>query len=54
LSEARAARIDEEEWLVAHPKAAEIGERVDQHRSFWLRGYYGLLGQAYLTLVPAG
>ncbi len=26
---------------------------VDQHRSFWLRGYYGLLGQAYLTLVPA-
>ena len=57
LSEARAARIDEEEWLAAHPghpKAAEIGERVDQHRSFWLRGYYGLLGQAYLTLVPAG
>ena len=36
-----------------HPKAAGIRERVDQHRSFWLRGYYGLLGQAYLTLVPA-
>ena len=26
----------------------------DQHRSFWLRGYYGVLGQAYLTLVPVG
>ena len=37
-----------------HPKAAEIAERVDQHRSFWLRGYDGLLGQAYLTLVPVG
>ena len=46
---------DEEEWLAAHPghpQAAEIRERLDQHRSFWLRGYYGILGQAYLTLVP--
>ena len=50
-------QCDEEEWLAAnpgHPRAAEISERVDQHRSFWLRGYYGLLGQAYLTLVPVG
>ena len=50
-------QCDEEEWLAAHashPKAAEIRERVDQHRSFWLRGYYGLLGLAYLTLIPAG
>ena len=50
-------QCDEEEWLAAHgdhPKAAGIRERVDQHRSLWLRGYYGLLGQAYLTLVPAG
>jgi hypothetical protein len=50
-------QCDEEEWLAAHgdhPKAAGIRERVDQHRSFWLRGYYGPLGQAYLTLVPAG
>jgi SAM-dependent methyltransferase len=50
-------QYDEEEWLAAHPghpKAAELRERVDQHRSFWLRGYYGLLGQAYLTLVPVG
>src|SRR6266702_108903 len=37
-----------------HPKADEIRAQVDQHRSFWLRGYYGLLGQAYLTLVPVG
>jgi SAM-dependent methyltransferase len=46
---------DEEEWLAAHPghpQAAEIRDRLDQHRSFWLRGYYGILGQAYLTLVP--
>jgi SAM-dependent methyltransferase len=50
-------QCDEEEWLAAHPghpKAAEIAERVDQHRSFWLGGYYGLLGLAYLTLVPVG
>jgi hypothetical protein len=49
-------QYDEEEWLAAHgdhPRAAELRERVDQHRSFWLRGYYGLLGLAYLTLVPA-
>jgi hypothetical protein len=50
-------QCDEEEWLAthgAHPRAAGISERVNQHRSFWLRGYYGLLGQAYLTLVPVG
>jgi hypothetical protein len=50
-------QCDEEEWLATHgdhPKVAEISERIDQHRSFWLRGYYGLLGQAYLTLVPVG
>jgi SAM-dependent methyltransferase len=48
-------QCDEEEWLATHgdhPKAAEVRAQVDQHRSFWLRGYYGLLGQAYLTLVP--
>jgi hypothetical protein len=48
-------QCDEEEWLGArpgHPKAAEIREQVDKHRSFWLRGYYGLLVRAYLTLVP--
>ena len=50
-------QCDEEEWLAAHadhPEAGRIREQVDRHRSFWLRGYYGLLGQAYLTLVPVG
>ncbi len=50
-------QCDEEEWLAAHPdhpRAADVREQVDKHRSFWLRGYYGLLGQAYLTLVPVG
>jgi len=27
---------------------------VDQHRSSWLRGYRGILGMVYLTLVPVG
>ncbi len=48
-------QCDEEEWLATHgdhPKAAEITAQVDQHRSFWLHGYYGLLGYVYLTLVP--
>ena len=38
-----------------HPEAAEIRRRrVDEHRSYWLRGYRGLLGFASLTLVPVG
>jgi SAM-dependent methyltransferase len=50
-------QADEEEWLAAHPghpKAAEVRERVDEHRSWWLRGYRNVLGLAYLTLVPVG
>ncbi len=50
-------QCDEEEWLAAHadhPQAAELLERVERHRSHWLRGYYDLLGLAYLTLVPVG
>ena len=50
-------QCDEEEWLAAHgnhPEAAEIRERLDQHRRLWLGGYYGILGHAYLTLVPVG
>jgi cyclopropane fatty-acyl-phospholipid synthase-like methyltransferase len=50
-------QADEEEWLAAHPdhpEAAEIRQRVDEHRSHWLRGYRGLLGLAYLTLIPVG
>jgi SAM-dependent methyltransferase len=48
-------QCDEEEWLAAHgdhPEAARLRAKVDQHRSYWLRGYYDLLGMAYLTLVP--
>jgi cyclopropane fatty-acyl-phospholipid synthase-like methyltransferase len=50
-------QCDEEEWLAAHPdhpQAAELQAKLDQHRSYWLRGYYGILGMAYLTLVPVG
>lgn len=46
---------DVEVWLAAnagHPRAAEARERADRHRATWLRGYRGLLGIAYLTLVP--
>jgi SAM-dependent methyltransferase len=46
---------DAEQWLAAHsdhPRAAEIREQVDQHRSHWLRGYRDVLGLVYLTLVP--
>jgi cyclopropane fatty-acyl-phospholipid synthase-like methyltransferase len=48
---------DVEEWLAAHgdhPLAARTREQADQHRARWLRGYRGVLGLAYLTLVPAG
>ncbi|MEU8617871.1 class I SAM-dependent methyltransferase [Streptomyces sp. NPDC048623] len=43
-------------WLAAHPDhplAAETRAKVDRQRSQWL-GYRGLLGIAYLTLVPVG
>ncbi|UUN25328.1 cyclopropane-fatty-acyl-phospholipid synthase family protein [Streptomyces sp. FIT100] len=46
---------DVEEWLAAnagHPLAAETRNRVDRHRASWLRGYRGVLGLVYLTLVP--
>ncbi|MER6996130.1 class I SAM-dependent methyltransferase [Streptomyces sp. NPDC000410] len=48
---------DLEEWLAAHeghPLAAETRARVDRHRASWLRGYRGILGLVYLTLVPVG
>lgn len=50
-------QADVEEWLAAHPEhplAEETRERVDRHRASWLRGYRGVLGLAYLTLVPVG
>ena len=40
--------------LPDHPDAAEIRQDVDEHRSYWLRGYRGLMGFAYLTLIPVG
>jgi SAM-dependent methyltransferase len=50
-------QADEEEWLATHgdhPRAAGLRQRLDEHRSYWLRGYRGILGLAYLTLVPVG
>ncbi|MEU3301322.1 class I SAM-dependent methyltransferase [Streptomyces sp. NPDC006678] len=44
-----------EEWLATnagHPLAAETRDRVDRHRASWLRGYRGVLGLVYLTLIP--
>jgi cyclopropane fatty-acyl-phospholipid synthase-like methyltransferase len=50
-------QCDEEEWLATHsdhPRAAEIRQQLDEHRSFYLRGYRDVMGMAYLTLVPVG
>ncbi|AUG80905.1 methyltransferase [Kitasatospora sp. MMS16-BH015] len=50
-----AYQSDVEEWLAAypgHPLAQETRHRVDRHRARWLRGYRGVMGLAYLTLVP--
>jgi cyclopropane fatty-acyl-phospholipid synthase-like methyltransferase len=45
-----------EEWLLAnanHAAADEVRDRLDRHRSLWLRGHRDVLGYAYLTLgVP--
>lgn len=46
---------DVEDWLAAnpsHPLAPATRERVDAHRTSWLRGYRETLGIAYLTLTP--
>jgi len=46
---------DKEVWLAANagnPEAAEVAAGVERHRRSYLRGYRGLMGQAYLTLVP--
>lgn len=45
---------DTEVWLAEHPDhplAAETRQRADRHRAAWLT-YRGVLGLAYLTLVP--
>ncbi|MFJ8033004.1 SAM-dependent methyltransferase [Streptomyces sp. NPDC096032] len=49
-----AYQADTEVWLAAHPDhplAAETRERLDRHRGQWMH-YRGVLGLAYLTLVP--
>lgn len=46
---------DEEEWLAANgglPESAR--DDLDRRRAAWLKGYRGVLGMAYLTLVPVG
>ncbi|MFI7015334.1 SAM-dependent methyltransferase [Streptomyces sp. NPDC050164] len=45
---------DTEVWLAEHPDhplAEETRQRADRHRAAWLT-YRGVLGLAYLTLVP--
>ncbi|MEU0004086.1 class I SAM-dependent methyltransferase [Streptomyces sp. NPDC006314] len=49
-----AYQADTEVWLAGHPEhplAAETRERLDRHRAQWM-SYRGVLGLAYLTLVP--
>ncbi len=48
-------QADAEVWLArnpGHPSAKETRERLDTHRGRWMT-YRGVLGLAYLTLVPA-
>lgn len=43
-----------ERWLAAnpdHPEAASVRSKADTHRDYWLRGWRGVLGLAYLVLV---
>ncbi|MFD8843912.1 SAM-dependent methyltransferase [Streptomyces pseudogriseolus] len=50
-----AYQADTEVWLAEHPdhpRAAGTRERLDRHRAQWM-SYRGILGLAYLTLVPA-
>ncbi|MER5940891.1 class I SAM-dependent methyltransferase [Streptomyces sp. NPDC001928] len=50
-----AYQADLEVWLAqhpGHPLADETRERLDRHRAQWM-SYRGVLGLAYLTLVPA-
>ncbi|MFF7970603.1 methyltransferase domain-containing protein [Streptomyces sp. NPDC007905] len=49
-----AYQADAEVWLAqhpGHPLAAATRERLDRHRAGWM-AYRGVLGLAYLTLVP--
>ncbi|MGC9665018.1 SAM-dependent methyltransferase [Planosporangium sp. 12N6] len=43
-----------ERWLLDNPddpEAERVRAQADEHRTRWLRGYRGVLGFAYLTLV---
>lgn len=40
-----------ERWLLAHPEDEEVRERADQQREWRLKGWRGVLGMVYLTLV---
>ncbi|WP_051720246.1 SAM-dependent methyltransferase [Streptomyces sp. NRRL F-2799] len=44
-------QADQEVWLAANPDATEVRDRLDRHRAQWM-SYRGVLGMAYLTLVP--
>ncbi|MFG3047147.1 SAM-dependent methyltransferase [Streptomyces sp. NPDC048241] len=49
-----AYQADQEVWLAGHPdhpEATDLRERLDRHRGQWM-SYRGVLGMAYLTLVP--
>jgi SAM-dependent methyltransferase len=46
---------DVEEWLAGHPghpQAEQTRKMADDHLSIWLRGSRGVMGLAYLTLIP--
>lgn len=48
---------DDAEWLAVnagHSEAERIRREVAEQHAVYLRGYRGLLGFAYLTLIPAG
>ncbi|MBV9446842.1 MAG: methyltransferase [Streptosporangiaceae bacterium] len=45
-------QADIQEWLATHDDPA-VRAKADEHRSHWLRGYRGVMGLAYLTLIPA-
>lgn len=50
-----ASKSDVEEWLATHPGhplANKTRDRVDRLRNMWLRGHRGVMGLAYLTLLP--
>jgi cyclopropane fatty-acyl-phospholipid synthase-like methyltransferase len=46
-------QADVQEWLATHD-APGLRAEMDQHRSRYLRGYRGIMGLAYLTLIPDG